>query len=220
MNEAMNEEPAGRGAARVSKVAADVLWWLGLILMVLVAAWLLLSPVAMSEFGFAPEVGVDISIAEGTELRTRSLPSSDADAALDPLLETERARLEITTRSWWLQFLVTAVLLPLLGLMVAGLYLLRSFLGDVLAGEVFTAENASRLSWVGWILVVLGFADPAIQYGRACLVLNRVGLEGAALAPPAEFMLFPLVLSGALVLVLAAAWRYGVELQVERDLTV
>jgi hypothetical protein len=51
------------------------------------------------------------------------------------------------------------------------------------------------------------------------MILNRIQVSGAGLSP-ASHDGNGLWLLGVLVLVLAAAWRYGAELQQEGDLTV
>ena len=52
------------------------------------------------------------------------------------------------------------------------------------------------------------------------LVLRLVQLPGAAIEAGSSTGTGGLVVGGVLTLVLAAAWRHGVELQQERDLTV
>lgn len=96
------------------------------------------------------------------------------------------------------------------GLMaVAGLLWLRAFLGDVLQGRVFTALNAARLYRIAWLLIVAALAKLVLSLtaSRAVVVL-LLGL------------LQPTLLAGLLILVLASAWRYGSELQQDRDFTV
>jgi hypothetical protein len=140
--------------------------------------------------------------------------------ASDPVLQQQtQTRLEFRTRRWSFFYAANALFLPFMAAMLLGLRLLRSFLADVMAGEVFTPGNAQRLSKLGWLVIALGVAGPRLEYWRGWMVLQRAQLSGAALSP-ASTDTTGLWLVGVLVLVLAAAWRYGAELQQERDLTV
>ena len=109
------------------------------------------------------------------------------------------------------------MLLPILfGFVV--LAWLRAFLRDVIAGQVFTIMNAQRLARIGWLLI-------AIAALRAVAPI----LMGGVMAFYTPMMILPMLfavvantwlVTGLLLLVIAAAWRYGIELQSERDLTV
>lgn len=104
------------------------------------------------------------------------------------------------------------ILLPL-GVVIAGLLLLRAFLRDVLAGHVFTVINARRLARIGWLMI--GYAVAKFLPAIAGLVMG-----GSGVASLMFVLLQPVVVNGLLVLVIASVWRYGTELQAERDLTV
>lgn len=210
----MVEDVGGRRVSRVARVLVDVLWWLGLVATIGVAGWVLASPVVMAETGFTPEVDVDVTLVEGAGPQTVRLESTDAT------LEVEQARLQVTTSDRWFHFLATAMMLPVLGLTLWGLHLLRSFLHEVSSGKVFTATNATRLTRLGWLLVVIGFVAPLTNRGRAWLALEHLQLREVVVSPPGDILMQPMVLAGVLLLVLASAWRYGVQLQRDHDLTV
>lgn len=99
---------------------------------------------------------------------------------------------------------------------LVGLLWLRGFLTDVLAGDVFTAKNAQRLSRIGWLLIAV-----AVLRVVPFLVSGFGFFTPMAVFPTLFGLLVNTwLVSGLLVLVIAAAWRYGIELQNERDLTV
>lgn len=101
-----------------------------------------------------------------------------------------------------------APLLLLFVPMVLGLLWLRAFLRDVIAGDVFTIANSTRLYRIGWLMIAAALAK--------VLALTFTSGVGRLVTGVAQ----PDLLSGLLVLVLASAWRYGSELQNDRDLTV
>jgi hypothetical protein len=231
----MPVDPAGRRATRIAKVVIDVMWWVFLALSLVLVGVFLSAPL-LEESGFVarfdwnafhvddssgpPVMELYVSIATDSALTLPSLTSPDTIRASDPVLEQQvTTRLEFGTRRWSFLYIATATLLPFFAAILLGIYLLRSFLADVLATEVFTSRNARRLSTLGWLLIVLGVAGPQLQYWRAWMILQRIQLSGAALSPASSDG-NGLWLVGVLVLVLAAAWRYGAELQQERDLTV
>jgi hypothetical protein len=98
--------------------------------------------------------------------------------------------------------------------------LLRTFLADVLRERVFSRENASRLGRLAWLLIGLGLGLPLIEHWTSVLVLRLIQLPGAAIEAGSSGNTGGLVLGGVFTLVLAAAWRHGADLQMERDLTV
>lgn len=99
-----------------------------------------------------------------------------------------------------------------------GLFWLRAFLRDVTAGQVFTSLNAQRLSRIGWLLISVALLRVVIPF----LLGGLVSFYSPMMLVPMLFALVAngLLVSGLLLLVIAAAWRYGIELQSERDLTV
>jgi hypothetical protein len=216
---AMAVDAAGRRATRIAKIATDVLWWAGLALAPVLGLGILLSPVLARDAGFQLGVGVPVSIGADTSGAVR-LASADTMVAVRVVVEAETHRqLEFDTRSGWFFMLAHVTFLPILVAALAGVRLLRLLLADVLAGRVFTARNATRLSWVGWLTIVLSIAGPLHDRWRSELILGRLRLSGATIAP-ADGDGNGLWLIGVLLLVVASVWRYGAELQEERDLTV
>jgi hypothetical protein len=215
----MAVDAAGRRATRIAKIALDVMWWAGLALAPILGLGILLSPVLARDAGFQLGVGVPVSIGEDASGTVR-LASADTMVAARAVVEAETQRqLDFDTRSAGFFVLAHVTFLPMLAAALAGVRLLRLLLADVLAGSVFTLRNAARLSWVGWLAIILSIAGPLHERVRSGLILGRLRLSGAALAP-ADGGGNGLWLMGVLLLVLAAVWRYGAELQEERDLTV
>ena|SRR5688572_9067397 len=231
----MPVDPAGRRATRIAKVVVDVTWWVSLALSTVLVGVFLSAPL-LEGSGFAarfdwnsfhvddrsgpPGLGLQVAIATDSASTLPSLASPDTMRASNPVLEQQvNTRLEFGTRRWGFLYVANATLLPFFAAMLLGIYLLRSFLADVLDTEVFTTRNAKRLSTLGWLLIVVGIAGPQLEYWRAWMILRRIQLSGGALSPAGSDG-NGLWLVGVLVLVLAAAWRYGAELQQERDLTV
>jgi hypothetical protein len=231
----MAVDRAGRRATRIAKVFMDLTWWLGLGLLIVLSCTLLAAPwlegsgvVAGFDWNAfhleggqgPPRIGVGVSVTTDSASTALSLTSTDTIQAANPVLERKAdTRLEFRTRRWGFLYATNWMLMPLFAAILVGVHLLRSFLADVLKAEVFTTRNAKRLSTLGWLIIALAVANPQLERWRSWMILERIQLRGASLSP-ADPEGTGLWFVGVLVLVLAAAWRYGAELQEERDLTV
>ena len=213
-------DAAGRRVTRIAKVWVDVVWWLGLAFSILLAVLLLCSPLLLRNG--INEVGIAVSVSEDSS-PTPALTTADALRVTDPRLEVEAAdtrRLTFRTTHLGVFFVVVWSLLPALAAGLLGAHLLRSFLGDVLAGDVFTRTNAGRLSRLAWLVIGVGLAAPLFEYGTSWMVLEMTQLSGVAMAPAYSVDWQGPIIGGLLLHVLASSWRYGAELQRDRDLTV
>lgn len=225
---------AGRRATRFAKVVIDVSWWLGLLLSVFLVAMFLTAPLLegrgyqvrfdwasfeVNDGAGAPGLGVLVSLP-GDATVLPALTSPDTVQASAPVLVRDGpVELQFRTRHWGFLYAASFLLLPVIAAFLVVLHLLRSFLGDVLRTSVFTVRNAKRLSTLGWLLIGIAVAGPWLERLRGSLILRRIDLDGVALSP-ASADTSMLWLVGVLVLVLAAAWRYGAELELDRHLTV
>ncbi len=211
----MQSTMPGRRVTRVAKVLVDVAWWGVLALIAVILA--LLAWLALFERGTAPLTGVHVTIPDEAARELLPLASADTVVAGSPVLTSVEGMLEIRT-SWWVIALASTVGVPTLVAVLIGLRLIRAFLNDVLAEQVFTDANARRLAHLGWLVVGAGAALPVLEYWYSRIVLWQAGLSGITLGTRFDFP--EIVLAGVLLLVVAAAWRYGVQLQRDHDLTV
>ena len=227
----MPVDRSGRRAARIAKVVVDVTWWAGLVLACVLVAVFLAAP-ALERTGVVATFEWNrFSVDAG-----HGLPRSVVRLAVDDSLvaiaaiqtvndgtmaKTERreAQIEIATRRWGLFYSANAPTVAMVLAILGMVFVVRAFLAAVLSGEVFTTENGRRLAILGWMLVAIGIAGPHLERLRAWMFLDTIRASGDSLAP-ARADGNGLWLVGVLVLVLAAAWRYGCDLQAERDLTV
>lgn len=124
-------------------------------------------------------------------------------------------------------FFLPGFLVPLIAVGLLAVWWLRAFLRDVLADCVFTVVNARRLRSIGWLLIATALIKPLLVFiGPGLFAGGR--LQAAGLIFELQFMVPMLValltdsylLAGILLLVIGSAWRYGSELQQERDFTV
>ena len=231
----MSVDSTGRRAARIAKLFVDLTWWLGLALSAVVVVVVLTAPFhqqmgVAARFGWnnfhfeggrePPAIVVRVTPpAEGTRITLSSTSADTMQAPRPVLLRSQVANLQVATRHWTLLYASNATLLLYFAAMIWGVYLLRTFLADVLSGETFTTRNARRLSRLGWLVIVVAIVGPQLERLRTYIVLKQVQFGGATLSP-VDADANALWLVGVLALVFAAAWRHGADLQQQNDLTV
>lgn len=207
----------GRRVTRLAKLLLDVAWWLALVGPVVGVVLLLAWPVVAGG-GIDPMTEFRVSVPDEAAAERLPIVSGDTVVAADPVLKDVEATLEFRTTVLWPYLLGAGVVIPGLAALLFGLHLGRSFLRDVLAEEVFTAGNARRLSWLGWLMIGAGLVWPVLVFLYKAVLWRSADLGGVPLAVGMDGP--PLLIPGIMVLVLASAWRYGVELQRDHDLTV
>ena len=102
------------------------------------------------------------------------------------------------------------------------LFKLRRFVQTIIDGTPFQRENRNRVLWVGGALIV-GFVSImtiALIHGQVFLGgsgADELGLGTGDYSQTASVWMF---IAGLLCIVIADAFRYGTDLQIEQDLTV
>jgi Protein of unknown function (DUF2975) len=141
-------------------------------------------------------------------LEVAELPDGAAVSALNTGRELELAAWDSTVVEQLLGRGDAAVF----GLAVGvGAWLLRPVLDSLAAGRPFGAGNARRLAGLAGAVVVAGSVGPVLPQLGSLAVLDRLGLVG----PGSPFVMgltlasTPALLVGALLLVLAEAFRQG-----------
>jgi hypothetical protein len=213
---------AGGRATRIAKLWVDAVWWVSVVLGSVLTVAIAASPFVLGNGSGVNEIAVRVSLAGTPPPRAVALTSTDTMRATDAVITEREAQHHLEFRTYDPTLFVAAhgVFLLLGAAMVWWIYLLRAILADVLRSKVFTEANAWRLSRMGWVLIVVAVAGPFAEWFRAWIVLARTEFRGAAFTPVSSELISWAALAGLLLLVLSGVWRYGVELQSERELTV
>jgi hypothetical protein len=230
----MSVDSSGRRAARIAKVVVDVTWWLGLALCTALVIVFLAAP-AVEHSGLRATFAWNAFEMDGGRGRPRSAIRIDLpDSATSTLIQSvdttlvadirlvgdDEATLEVALRRWSVFYAANALSVARVLATLGMVFLLRAFLSAVISGEVFTARNAHRLSRLGWLLVLVGLAGPQLERLRGALIMSQIRLSDGAQLSLATVDGNTIWVLGVLVLVIAAAWRHGADLQMERELTV
>jgi hypothetical protein len=183
--------------------------------------WILIAPTVLGRPAQIPHISIRVGVGIGSP--AISLPvkmhPNDILASPDAGLFNTSGELRFQTNKRRIQFLslLDNIVFSLLILGLA--YIVRQFLVDVIDGNVFSLENARRLKWIGWLLLVIALFKPIYDFITARWVFSIVRVQNPVLSPPIEPDIV-LILVSLFILILSAAFRYGVVLEKEHSLTV
>jgi len=181
--------------------------------------WIALFPF-LSRIGVPGTASVQVAIGSGIEPQLEvSLTNSPKDVIRDAFVEGASGTLRLETTSWFLILISNlANLITAIGLTYF-FYLLRSILLDIIAGDPFGQENAVRIRRVGYLVLIMGFLFPLIDYIAANEILNQLPVMTPVLNPPSPFRV-EIILASLMILLLAQVWSYGLALERDQALTI
>jgi len=168
---------------------------------------------------------VSLNLSQGGGMGANVLPEGAIISTvprklmLSPILLTNTQELRFVTTNRRIQMLDYVDDIMLILLVVALVYMVRQFLADVIDGAPFTFDNARRLKWIGWFLLLIGVAKPLTDYSAASWAFSILKIQSPVLSPSLNISLAWILVS-LFILIMSATFRYGVELEKERSLTV
>ncbi len=168
-------------------------------------------------------LGLDFKTSESTTGRVR-LDSLQGNLSLD-LFSNDRAM----AAAAWLGFIPRITILFGLGWYLLGL--LRDLCANFASGEVLSENNLKLIRRIGWTFVIVTFINIATKFWSNWVIggylKSHVLLTSGAGTRPMEialsggtFSALDDLITGLLVLVLCEAFRQGLALKAENDLTV
>jgi lipoprotein signal peptidase len=205
---------------RTAKVWLDIAFFLAAAAGIGLALWLVVSPLVLRG-GQVGDITIPVAVGSGS-LRPTLTVEVDTIAAPSirrAVLVEARGELRVQSTSWSLQFFPNLGLLIGIAVVLYVLLLLRRMLSSVLVGDPFAAANATRMRIMGVILVAAGALGPVAEHLAARTMLRMVPVRDVALTAPFDLRV-DVILVGLLLLVLAAVFGYGSELERERSLTI
>ena len=183
-------------------------WLIALVGLVAAIAGPLYAVAGTARAGDAVTVTVELSAPGAIEPpQVRGLPAGAQVEALDG------AQVQLSAPgATVLEQLLSRGDAALLGLAIgAAALLLRPVLSSVAAGRAFGGGNARRLAQLAAVVVLAGEVGPLLPQLAAIAVLDRLQLiePDSPFLVQLRFSLGPVLLLGALLLVLAEAFRQG-----------
>ena len=148
---------------RVAKVSLDILFGLLVITAALLILWIALSPIIMYLTDIPITASVPVAIGSGAEPQFQvEVAGSTAKGIQAAYIDDAQGILRLETTNWSLIFISNlAKLFTAIGL--AGIiYFLRSVITAVLNGEPFNSQNAVNIRRIGYLVLLVGFLNPAV----------------------------------------------------------
>ncbi len=216
------QQPPRSKLAAVLRVWVDVGLAAVALAVLALTVYVVITSFQLSRPGTVGDGAVWVGIGNGSFVPIQRLelrPSAGEPPLSDPALVKARGELRFHTRRVDLMLLGFLPMLLVAAAVLAGGWQLRQVLAAVARGEPFAAANPRRISAIGWIVVAVTATEPLLAYLPASVVLRTAEVEGIDLSPTLMFDTGTL-LTGLVIIVLAAVFREGVRLHEEQSLTV
>ena len=205
---------------RFVKGLLDFLFGLIVFAIVALVLWTALSPLIIGKDGSMGTASVPVTIGVGEEPQFEvAFTEPTKDTIRVAFVEEAEGTLRLETSSFILVLMANAAkVVSGIGLAYA-LYLLRAVVQVILDGNPFAAENGPRLRQLGYVVLLVGFLQPLVQYIAATEILNQLPAAVPAINPGPTFNA-EVILVSLLFLVLAHIWSYGLDLEHDKALTI
>jgi Protein of unknown function (DUF2975) len=197
----------------VLKLALDGVWWLSIAAVALVGALMVLLGAHAIHSGA-------ISVRSYLQLQpsTYKLTANQLGRSSVELRNVSAALAFARPRAAFV--LVASAILAVAGAwLLTVLHQLRQLVGSAQKGEVFAPANAVRIQRIGIAVIVFELVRSVAEWAGSLYLKDNVSARGLRLSSHWSLNI-PVLLVGLLLLVLAAAFRLGTQLQEDHDLTV
>jgi len=201
------------------KILLDIVYGLLFFSCIALVLLIVLSPLILKGANIPLTASVRVGVGSAESQRFDVQIAGAATKGINnAFVDQAQGALRLETHNWsFIFFSYFGKLLIALGLTYT-FYILRAVLQDILQGDPFSPENSMRIRRIGYMMLLIGFARPTIEYIAANEILRGLQIEPPLSLPApfnAEFILFSL-----LILLLAQVWSYGLELKRDQELTV
>jgi hypothetical protein len=202
-----------RSIASFVRIVLDAVWWLSL------AALPVLIGLLIFCFRVRPaDNNLTLSLPVAMELQ-HPVHNSAGSSGTDARIEKVRGNLLFPVQDS--AFLCGDILLIglLLGFSLWGLNQLRHVFRSLSRGLLFIPENARRIRWLGFVVLLGEVARAAVVYFWSYYTSLHFTAEGLRFVPSIDFS-GTTILAGLAILVIAEVFREGTRLHEEQSLTI
>lgn len=210
---------ASHKLTRMIKAVLDIIFGLLVFSCIILVLLIVLSPLILKGADIPLTASVPVGIGSPDEQRFEVQIANSADIGIrNAFVDQAQGALRLESLNWKFTFYSYASTLMIAMGLAYSFYLLRSVLHDIIQGDPFSQKNTQRIRRIGYLVLLLGFARPAIEYIAAKQILRELVVEPSLSVPTlfnVEFILVSL-----LILLLGQVWSYGLELQRDQQLTI
>ncbi len=146
--------------------------------------------------------------------------ASAVEPVTDAFLTGVKGSLFLDMVSPWYSWLFSMASLGFVLTTLWFFWVLDRLIQSILSGEPFSETNAVRLRLLGLIVVAGSVVVPLVTFAMAWWLEKRVELEGFAISPAFPDWSSSTFILGWLIVILAEAFRRGIALREEQELTV
>jgi hypothetical protein len=202
-----------RSIASFIRFVLGAAWWLVLVSITLLTGLLVLSLIVNLE-----GESLTMKLPVALELNA-AVQDSGASEYPDGRLEKLRGNLRFPIRQG--AFLSGSIFLIvlLLGFLLWVLTQLRRIFQSLSRGQLFIAENARRIRWVGFAVIFGEFARAAMLYFFSYYTSRHFTANGVRFVAAIDFNASTIV-DGLAILVIAEVFREGTRLHEDQSLTI
>lgn len=204
---------------RLVKRLLDIIFGLLVFTCIALGLVIMLSPLILKGVNIPLTASVSVGIGS-TEAQQFDVQVAGAAAKRIRAAFVDQAQgtLRLETQNWRDIFIgYFPNLLIALGLAYP-FYLQRAVLGDILQGDPFSSENIVRIRRIGYMVLLLGFLRPTVEYIAAKAIMSELYIQ-PSLSLPAPFNV-EFLLASLLILLLGQVWSYGLELKCDQELRI
>lgn len=205
--------------ARIVKTVLDIIFGLLVFSCIALVLLILLSPLILRAADIPLTASVTVGIGSPDEQQFEVQIVNSADIGIrNAFVNQAQGVLRLESLNWRYIFYSYSSDFVIALVLAYSFYLLRSVLQDIMQGDPFSHKNTQRIRRIGYLVLLLGFARPAIETIAAKQILRELVVEPSLSVPTlfnVEFILVSL-----LILLLGQVWSYGLELQRDQELTI
>jgi hypothetical protein len=202
-----------RSIASSLRVALGIAWWLVVVCLTLLGGLLVVSLcVNLDSYNMTFDLPVELKPAVPVQASSASI---ETDAQIDRL----SGNLRFPVRNGLFISTSLFMLVLLLGLLLWVVTQLREIFRSLSKGQVFIPENARRIRWVGFAVIVGEFAHAVMTFFWGYYASRHFTADGMSFVATADFNGLSIA-CGFAILVIAEVFREGTRLQEEQSLTI
>ena len=204
---------------RIVKMTLDIAFGLLVFSCIALVLLIVLSPLILKGADIPLTASVPVGIGSPHEQQFEVQITNSAETGIrNAFVNQAQGVLRLESLNWRYIFYSYSSDLIIALVLAYSFYLLRSVLQDIIQGDPFSHKNTQRIRRIGYFVLLLGFARPAIEYIAAKQILRELLIE-PSLSVPALFSV-EFILVSMLILLLGQVWSYGLELQRDQELTI
>jgi hypothetical protein len=201
-----------RSISSFIRFTLDAAWWLVVVSLALLTGLLVLSFVVKLD---GNNFMMDLPVAMELKTPAHSSASPDTDARIDKV--RGNLRFPVRNRAFFSCSMLVIVLL--LGMLLWVVTQLRHVFRSLSRGMLFVPENARRIRWVGFAVILSEFVRAALVYFSSYYTSLHFTANGLRFVASTEFDGTP-IFSGLAILVIAEVFREGARLKEDQSLTI